>query len=170
MFPQRLLLVATAAIFLGHSLLAGRIEKAPEIQSSGAWIGAEQPLKLKSLRGSVVLIDFWAFDCEPCRESMPRIRELYDKYADRGLVVIGVHTPRTEDERDETKVREAVRNLDIRFPVLMDNKQKVWTDFKCDLWPTQFVIDRQGYIRLSRGGVNRYADVEEAVVAALAEK
>jgi thiol-disulfide isomerase/thioredoxin len=156
---------------LGSALLvAFPAERAPEIRSSDAWINSDGPLKLKSLKGRVVLIDFWAFDCDPCKEAVPHVEALYEKYHQQGLTVIGVHTPRTDYEKDVAQLREAVKRMGIRYPVVVDNKQKIWTAYRCDLWPTQFVIDRQGIIRLSHGGVGRYDDIEKAVQAALSAK
>jgi thiol-disulfide isomerase/thioredoxin len=163
---------ALAVVFiLGSALLvAVPAERAPEIRSSDTWINSDGPLKLKSLKGRVVLIDFWAFDCDPCKETVPHVEALYEKYRQEGLVVIGVHTPRTEYEKDVAQLREAVKRMGIRYPVVVDNKQKIWADYRCDLWPTQFVIDRQGFIRLSHGGVGRYAEIEQAVQVALNSK
>jgi len=127
-------------------------------------------LTLKSLKGKVVLIDFWAFDCDPCKETVPHIEALYEKYRKEGLTVIGVHTPRADYEKDVSKLREAVTRMGIRYPVVVDNKQKMFADYRCDLWPTQFVIDRQGFIRFSHGGVGRYDQIEQAVQAALNAK
>jgi thiol-disulfide isomerase/thioredoxin len=148
-------------------LLAVPAERAPEIRSSDTWINSDRPLTLKSLKGRVVLIDFWAFDCDPCKETVPRVEALYEKYRQEGLIVIGVHTPRADYEKDVAKLRDAVKRMGIRYPVVVDNKQKIFADYRCDLWPTQFVIDRQGFIRLSHGGVGRYDDIEQAVQAAL---
>jgi len=145
-------------------------ERAPEIRSSDTWINSDGPLTLKSLKGRVVLIDFWAFDCDPCKETVPHVEALYEKYHQEGLTVIGVHTPRADYEKDVAKLREAVRRMGIRYAVVVDNKQKIWADYRCDLWPTQFVIDREGFIRLTHGGVGRYDDIERAVQAALNSK
>src|SRR5262245_31412166 len=84
--------------------------KAREIRKSGVWINGA-PLTLKSLRGKVVILDFWAFDCAPCIEAMPHINALDDKYGSQGLVVIGVHTPRAEYERDVAKLRGAIATM-----------------------------------------------------------
>jgi len=136
--------------------------KAREIRKSPVWINAT-PLTLKALRGTVVVLDFWAFDCEPCIEAMPHIRQLHEKYAPAGLVVIGVHTPRAEYEQDVSKLRNAITRLGIEFPVVVDEKQKIFRDYLCDLWPSQFVIDRNGVVRYSHGGVGRYDDMEQVV-------
>jgi peroxiredoxin len=98
---------------------------------------------------------------------MPHVRELYRKYESRGLVVIGIHTPRTEDERNIAKLRAAVERLDIRFPVVSDNSGKIWNDYRCDVWPTVFVVDRIGEIRYSRGGVTRIGDLESTIQSLL---
>lgn len=150
-------------------LAAGAAEKAPEIRSSNVWINTDNPLKLSSLKGKVVLIDFWAFDCEPCKETVPRVEALYEKYSSKGLVVIGIHTPRTSEEKEIPKLREAVKRMGIRYPVVVDANQKMFSDYRCDLWPTQFVIDKKGFIRLSRGGIGRSMDIEAAILEALNE-
>jgi len=136
--------------------------KAREIRKSDVWINSA-PLTLKSLRGKIIVIDFWAFDCEPCIEAMPHIQQLYQKYSPEGLVVIGVHTPRAEYERDVTKLRDAITKMGIKFPVVVDDQQKIFRDYRCDLWPSQFVIDREGVVRYSHGGVGRYDDMEQVV-------
>ena len=94
--------------------------KAREISRSDTWINGA-PLTLKSLRGRVVVLDFWAFDCAPCIEAIPRIEGLYDKYGSQGLVVIGVHTPRADYEKDVSRLRESVTKMGIKYPVVTDN-------------------------------------------------
>jgi thiol-disulfide isomerase/thioredoxin len=136
-------------ILTAFLLSSATLEKAPEFRSADVWINVDRPLKLSALRGKVVLIDFWAFDCDPCKETIPRIEALHDKYAKDGLVVIGVHTPRADYEKDVAKLREAIKGMGIQYPVVVDNKERIWDDYRCDLWPTQFVVDRKGFIRLS---------------------
>jgi len=142
--------------------ITGATENAPEFRTSGVWINST-PLTLKALKGKVVLVDFWAFDCAPCLEAMPHIQELYSRYESKGLVIVGVHVPRTRDEKNISNVREAVKRMEIRFPVVTDNSQKIWSDYRCDVWPTVFVIDRSGAIRYSHGGVGRYDDLENSI-------
>jgi len=161
----------TTLLLLQVSLVLGTsAEKAPELRVSDVWINTDSPLNLKSLRGKVVLIDFWAFDCDPCKETVPRVEALHEKYSKDGLVVIGVHTPRTSDEKEVPKLRAAVKRMGISYPVMVDAKQKIFADYRCDLWPTQFVIDKKGFIRLSHGGVGKYSEIEEAIQSALKEK
>src|SRR5215470_17282183 len=109
--------------------------KAREIRKSPVWINAT-PLTLKSLKGKVVVLDFWAFDCEPCIEAMPQIKAIQEKYRNEGIVLIGVHTPRADYERDVSKLREAITRMGITFPVVVDDKQKIFRDYLCDLWPS----------------------------------
>jgi thiol-disulfide isomerase/thioredoxin len=136
--------------------------KAKELRKSDVWINGA-PLTLKALRGKVVVIDFWAFDCEPCIEAMPQINDLYAKYGNAGLVVIGVHTPRADYEHDVAKLRQAISRMGIKFPVVVDDNQKMFRDYLCDLWPTQFVIDPNGIVRYSHGGLGRYSEMERVV-------
>jgi peroxiredoxin len=94
---------------------------------------------------------------------MPHVNELYEKYAAAGLVVIGVHTPRVDYERNVSQLRATMQRMGIKFPVVVDDKQKIFRDYLCDLWPSQFVIDRSGIVRYSHGGVGRYDDMEKIV-------
>jgi thiol-disulfide isomerase/thioredoxin len=164
--------VTTVVLLFASVLIGAQIPsdfgayKAKEIRNSDVWINGS-PVTLKALKGKVVLIDFWAFDCEPCIQTMPHIVDLYDKYGKEGLVVIGVHTPRADYEKDVSKLRQAITRMGIRFPVVVDEKQKIFRDYLCDLWPSQFIIDRQGIVRMSHGGVGRYVDMEELVVRLL---
>lgn len=143
--------------------------KAREINKSDVWLNSK-PLNLKSLRGKVVVIDFWAFECEPCIQAMPHVVDLYNKYNKDGLIVIGVHTPRGDNEKSIEGLRDAMMMMDITFPVVVDQKQKIWRDYLCDLWPSQFVIDRDGIVRYSHGGVGRYDDMEQVVQELLDKK
>src|SRR5262245_14409386 len=145
-FPTRFVL------FLFLTVLAA--EKAPEIRKSDVWINST-PLTLKELKGKIVVLDFWAFDCPPCVEAMPHVLKLHEKYAGKGVVLIGVHTPRADYERVVSNVRDAVARMGVRYPVVIDNDHKIWTDYRCDVWPTQFVIDGAGSVRYVHGGVGR---------------
>jgi len=160
-----------SVLFLGMAILSyplflSAAEKAPELPKSSSWINSS-PLSLKKLRGKVVIIDFWAFDCAPCVEAVPQLVALQAKYAARGVVVVGVHTPRTDRERQPANVRDAVTRLGIQYPVVIDESQKAWRDYRCDLWPTQFVIDSEGTIRYVHGGGGRYEELEATVESLL---
>src|SRR5438046_1548102 len=110
------MLLCTAVLTAGQASKDFGTYRAKEIRRSDVWINSE-PLTLKSLKGKVVVIDFWAFDCDPCIETMPHIIDLYDRYSNDGVVVIGIHTPRIDIEHDVSKLREAVVKMGIKFPV-----------------------------------------------------
>src|ERR1051326_8408939 len=115
-------------------------QKAPELKPGDAWINST-PLKLEQLRGKVVLIDFWAWDCPFCAQAMPHVKELYDKYGKDGLVVIGVHVPRIDYEKDIPKIKEAGKNKAIKFAVVVENKYQIWSVFLGKPGPSHFVVD-----------------------------
>lgn len=144
-------------------------QKAPEFKGDHIWINSE-PLKLDSLRGKVVLIDFWAFDCPNCAEAIPHVMELQKKYAKDGLVIIGVHAPRIDNEKDVAKIRQAVKTKQIPYPVVVDSKYEIWQDYLCDAWPNVFVLDQEGTIQLSHTGVGRYDGIEKVIQKLLARK
>jgi len=144
-------------------------QPAPEIKKSDVWINSA-PLTLASLKGKVVVVDFWAFDCPYCAEAMPHIQDLYSKYEKNGLVIIGVHTPRIDYEKDIPKIKDAVAKKGIKFPVVVDNKYDIWSDYLCSTWPSQFVVDREGIIQFSHSGTGRYDEMEKVVQKLLNKK
>ena len=137
-------------------------QKAPEIKGEQTWINSA-PLKLEQLRGKVVLIEFWARECPFCAEAMPYVKALHEKYSASGLVVVGVHTPRADNEKDIAKVKEAVTEKGIKYPVVIDNDYAIWTDYLCAAWPSTYVVDQEGVIQLNHSGVGRYEEIEEVI-------
>jgi thiol-disulfide isomerase/thioredoxin len=154
--------VSTAVASAQHPEDAFVGQKAPELKSSETWINTA-PLTLEGLRGKVVLLEFWAYDCPFCAEAMPHVKALHEKYAKDGLVVIGVHTPRVDYEKEIPKVKEAVAQKGFSFPVVIDNEYLIWSDYLCATWPSHFVIDQEGVIQLSHSGTGRYEDTERVV-------
>ena len=137
---------------------------APEF-AEGAWINSE-PLTLKKLSGRVVLVEFWTFECYNCRNTLPSVKDWDLKYRDRGLTVVGVHTPETDSEYSIKNVRREVPTLGIKYPVVTDNDYKTWIAYKVEAWPTIFVLDKQGRIRWLHVGEGSY-DATEGVIKAL---
>ena len=136
-------------------------QNAPELKTS-EWINSE-PMTLEELRGKVVLLDFWAWDCPECAKTLPSLKELHAKYADEGLVVIGVHTPRAEYEKDVAKVIETVEAKEIEYPVTIDHEYLTWLDYLNNAWPTHFVVDQEGVIQLSHTGIGRFEETEQVI-------
>lgn len=140
---------------------------APEL-SPGEWINSE-PLKLKDLRGRVVLVDFWTFGCINCRNTLPSIKGWHERYRDKGLTIIGVHSPEFEEEKQIENLRQQVVSLGIRYPVVSDNDYKTWNAYKVEAWPTAFLLDKQGRIRWMHVGEGKYDEAEQMIQKLLAE-
>jgi thiol-disulfide isomerase/thioredoxin len=141
---------------------------APEI-SNGLWINSE-PLTLKSLHGRVVLLDFWTFACYNCRNTLPAIKKWDAQYRDKGLTIIGVHTPELDIERDINQLRREVAGLGIKYPVVTDQDYSTWKAYSVEAWPTVFVLDKQGRVRWMHVGEGAYDETEEVIKKLLAEE
>jgi thiol-disulfide isomerase/thioredoxin len=138
------------------------------ISGSTAWINSP-PLTTESLRGKVVLVDFWTYSCINCLRTLPYIKAWYAKYKDRGLVIIGVHTPEFPFEKDEANVRKAVKELGIEYPVAMDNNYAIWRNFNNEYWPADYFIDAFGHVRHHEFGEGNYDDSEQWIRTLLEE-
>jgi thiol-disulfide isomerase/thioredoxin len=141
---------------------------APEI-SDGLWINSE-PLTLRNLHGRVVLIEFWTFACYNCRNTVPTIKKWDAQYRDKGLTIIGVHTPESDLERNVDDVRREVGALGIKYPVVTDNDYSTWKAYSVEAWPTLFVLDKQGRVRWTHVGEGAYDETEQVIKKLLAEE
>ena|SRR6185503_7852726 len=155
--------------FFGSSIehKSSELAAAPEL-AAGDWINSE-PLKLKDLRGRVVLIEFWTFGCYNCRNTLPFVKSWNDRYRDQGLTIIGVHSPEFDEERIVENLRREVVSLGIRYPVVSDNAYQTWNAYKVEAWPTTFLLDKQGRIRWMRVGEGDYDETERLIQKLLAE-
>ncbi|MGH9875696.1 MAG: redoxin domain-containing protein [Pyrinomonadaceae bacterium] len=140
---------------------------APEF-ATGDWINSE-PLTLKSLRGRVVLVEFWTFGCYNCRNTLPAIKDLDARYRDKGLTIVGVHSPEFDDEKQIGNLRREVASLEIRYPVVTDNDYATWRAYDVAAWPTIFVLDKSGRIRWSHVGEGAYEKTEQVIQKLLDE-
>jgi len=141
---------------------------APEL-STGTWINSE-PLALKTLRGRVVIVDFWTFGCYNCRNTLPFLKKWDSTYREKGLTTIGVHSPEFDSEKKIENLRREVASLGIRYPVVTDNDFATWKSYDVRAWPTIFVLDKAGRIRGSHEGEGGYAETEQLIQKLLAEK
>jgi thiol-disulfide isomerase/thioredoxin len=132
---------------------------APEFAGIDAWINS-QPLTMQSLKGKVVLIDFWTYSCINCVRTLPYITAWDKKYRDQGLVIIGVHAPEFEFEKNQANVVAAIAHHDIRYPVALDNQLATWVNFKNQYWPAHYLIDATGKVVYTHFGEGQY-DVTE---------
>ena len=134
---------------------------APEL-SSGAWINSE-PLTLASLHGRVVLIEFWTFACYNCRNTLPTVKKWDAQYRDKGLTIIGVHTPELDYESNVDNLRREIAKLGIKYPVVTDNDYSTWKAYGVEAWPTLFVLDKQGRVRWTHVGEGAYDETEQVI-------
>jgi cytochrome c biogenesis protein CcdA/thiol-disulfide isomerase/thioredoxin len=141
---------------------------APALDGAAQWLNSP-PLTTESLKGKVVVVDFWTYSCINCLRSIPYVRAWAQKYRDHGLVVIGVHAPEFAFERDVGNVRKAISALKIDYPVAVDNDYKIWKAFETDYWPAHYFIDATGKIRHHHFGEGDYAESERIIQQLLAE-
>ncbi|OGM32056.1 hypothetical protein A2803_00620 [Candidatus Woesebacteria bacterium RIFCSPHIGHO2_01_FULL_44_21] len=141
---------------------------APEIIPDGEWINSN-PFMLSELRGKVVLIDFWTYSCINCIRTLPYLRNWWEKYKDDGLVIIGVHTPEFEFEKDIDNLRAAVSDFELTYPIVQDNNYATWKAYKNRFWPAKYLIDKDGRIRYSHFGEGEYDETEKKIQELLTE-
>ena len=144
----------------------------PDLSGATAWINLPNstPPTAESLRGKVVLVDFWAYSCINCLRSLPTIEMWYSKYKDSGLVVIGIHTPEFPFEKNEANVRKAVRKFGVAFPVALDNDYRLWRGFHNQFWPAHYFIDATGRVRYHHFGEGDYEQSEPWIRTLLEER
>jgi cytochrome c biogenesis protein CcdA/thiol-disulfide isomerase/thioredoxin len=140
----------------------------PSLAGATAWINSP-PLTREALKGKVVLIDFWTYSCINCLRALPYVRAWAERYRDEGLVVIGVHAPEFAFEKDLGNVREAVRSLNVTYPVAVDNDRAIWRAFDNRYWPAHYFIDAKGRVRYHHFGEGNYAASERVIQRLLAE-
>lgn len=132
---------------------------APQLAGIAAWINSP-PLTLQELKGKVVLIDFWTYSCINCLRTLPYLNDWYRKYKQDGFVIIGVHTPEFDFEKDIDNVKSAVKKENIQYPVALDNQFATWQNYSNQYWPAHYLIDRNGNVVFTHFGEGEY-DVTE---------
>ena len=134
----------------------------PSFDGATGWLNSE-PLSTESLRGKVVLVDFWTYTCINWLRTLSYIRAWAETYEDAGLVVIGVHTPEFPFEQDVDNVREAAKEMEVEYPVALDSDYAVWRAFDNSYWPAAYIADAQGRIRHHRFGEGGYEELERVI-------
>ena len=142
---------------------------APDFVGIEKWINSE-PLKIEQLKGKVVLVDFWTYTCINCIRTLPYLKEWDKKYSDKGLVIVGVHTPEFEFEKKYENVLKAVNDYQIKYPVAQDNFYATWNSYQNRYWPHEFLIDIDGYIRHDHIGEGNYDETEQMIQSLLKER
>ena len=155
--------------FTPERRVGGRVgNQGAEIRGIVAWINSE-PLSLAELRGKVVLVDFWTYTCINCIRTMPFLKQWYSKYQDDGFVILGVHSPEFEFEKDLDNVVTATRDYSISWPVALDNNFITWRNYSNRFWPAKYLIDKDGVVRYTHFGEGQYAETEEKIRDLLVE-
>jgi thiol-disulfide isomerase/thioredoxin len=136
--------------------------QAPGFSGGGKWLNSE-PLEIGGLRGKVVLVDFWTYSCINCQRTLPYLREWWDKYEDQGLVIVGVHSPEFEFEKETDNVREAMGKYEVAWPVVQDNDFAIWRAYKNHFWPHKYLVDKGGKIVYDHVGEGAYEETERKI-------
>ena len=136
----------------------------PELAGISGYLNTEDnEIKISDYSGKVVLIDFWTYTCINCIRTLPYLTEWDSKYRDKGLVIIGVHSPEFEFEKEKSNVQEANDRYGIKYPVVQDNDHVTWNAFNNRYWPAKYLIDAQGYIRYTHFGEGNYEETEKKI-------
>jgi thiol-disulfide isomerase/thioredoxin len=168
-------MIGAAGIFTG---LTGNAEPHPALGDEGSmpdlggaigWLNSA-PLNGKSLRGKVVLVDFWTYTCINSLRPLPYVKSWAAKYKEAGLAVIGVHTPEFSFEKERGNVENAVRDLNVTYPVAIDSNYRIWQAFNNEYWPAQYLIDGKGRIRYHHFGEGDYGEFEHVIQGLLRER
>jgi thiol-disulfide isomerase/thioredoxin len=146
--------------------------KAPEFDQISSYINTpnNNPITLSSLKGKVVLVDFWTYSCINCIRTIPHLNDWNQRYANSGLVIVGVHSPEFEFEKNHDNVKAAVQRLGITYPVVLDSNHGTWNAYGNQYWPRHYLIDSQGYIRDNYIGEGGYDQTEKTIQSLLAER
>ena len=142
---------------------------APEFSGVSGYINAPANLTMASLRGKVVLVDFWTYSCINCIRTLPYLESWYEKYSGEGLVIVGVHSPEFDFEKNYANVQAAVARFNITYPVVMDNDHAIWNSYQNEYWPRDYLIDAKGGVRFDHIGEGGYDETESQIVQLLSE-
>jgi thiol-disulfide isomerase/thioredoxin len=149
---------------------AEKYERAGEITGSTGLVNTDDVSMEDAAGEKVVLVEFWTYTCFNCQNAQPHINALHEEYEDDGLQVIGVHTPEFGFEREISNVREAVRQANIEYPVVLDNHYAIWNAYDQRFWPAWYLIDADGFVRYRHFGEGAYEETEQKVQQLLAER
>jgi len=146
-----------------------QFKKAPEFTGITGFVNTPAPIKLADLKGKVVLVHFWTYGCSNCIHTIPHLNDWYQKYSNKGLVIVGVQAPEFSDEKNIDKVKTAVDKFQIKYPIILDNNYVNWNAYGNNYWPRDYLVDNQGYIRYSHIGEGDYDQTEQMIRSLLAE-
>jgi len=147
-----------------------KYELAKEISTPDGFINVED-INITDLIGEkIILVDFWTYSCINCQRTLPYLANWHEKYADEGLVILGIHTPEFEFEKEYENVKRAVEKWDVKYPVILDNDFSTWRSYNNRYWPRKYLIDIDGFIVYDHIGEGGYTETENKIVELLNEK
>jgi thiol-disulfide isomerase/thioredoxin len=168
LFNRRSKVTLLALISLSTlSCFASAPVQLPGFEGATGWVNGE-PVSSSQLRNKVVVVDFYTSQCSNCLAAVPHVAELYKKYKEQGLVVVGVHTPEMESEHALPLVTATIKRLGIEYPVALDNDTEVWKKFHNQYWPNILIYDKSGKLVYSHAGEGEYAEIDAKVKSLLA--
>lgn len=147
-----------------------KFRKAPDLTGISGYINTTPEELGNTMKGKVILYDFWTYSCINCIRTLPYITAWNEKYADQGLLIIGIHSPEFEFEKDFNNVQTAIKQHGITYPVVQDNEMKTWKAFENRYWPRKYIADSEGYIRYDHIGEGGYAETEKIIQDLLRER
>ncbi len=173
MWQQRIGDIIPPAFFEDNALVQQEMKKwfeashqgpvmAPDFSGITNWINSP-PLTMQELHGKVVLVDFWTYSCINCLRTLPYLEKWYADYKDKGFVIVGVHTPEFEFEKDPSNVAEAVARLGVTYPVAQDNNYSTWIAYGNRYWPAHYLVDQKGRLRAVQYGEGGYVEMENQI-------
>ncbi len=139
-----------------------KIAVVPELIGITGWVNTD-PFTLQQLRGKVILIDFWTYSCINCIRTFPYLKDWYAKYKDKGFVIVGVHTPEFEFEKNINNVKDAVQRFGLEYPIAIDSDFKTWQNFNNRFWPAHYLVDQMGIVRSFHFGEGAYKETENDI-------
>lgn len=152
------------------SIDKSKFQKAPELKGISGYINTDADEFKNQIKGKVVLYDIWTYSCINCQRTIPYIVAWNDKYADKGLAIVGIHSPEFEFEKDINNVKQATEKFGITYPVVLDNDKQIWYAFGNHYWPRKYIADDEGYIRYDHIGEGGYAETEKVIQDLLSER
>jgi len=147
-----------------------KYEVAKEISSPDGFINTDNITIAEHIGKDVILVDFWTYSCINCQRTLPHLNSWQEKYGDKGLVIIGVHTPEFDFEKEYGNVKRAVEKFGVTYPVVLDNDYSTWTSYKNRYWPRKYLIDIDGFIVYDHIGEGGYDETEDKIVELLNER
>ena len=145
-----------------------QFKTAPEFTQVTGFVNTK-PIKLSDFRGKVVLVHFWTYTCGNCKHTIPHLNDWYEKYANKGFVIAGIHTPEFDFEKNLDNVKDAVKDFRIKYPIIQDNNYGTWNAYGNRYWPRDYLVDNEGFIRYDHVGEGGYSETENIIQSLLAE-